>query len=341
MLIAIFGPTTGWVGKTITFENDAFVLQDHGPISASDVMNYDLQGHLVWANDGTRAWVGSQAAAGTTSKSGALPKEAKFKFVNYDGGMSSHHIAEPWGTLVLPSNGDQWELHWGPESKVYSHGGLANHSIDIEATGPSSCRVLIRDIQKPLEAASFELPENAATELETALKERESRVAPSRAKIVPGFSATTATTGAKPLAAPVTQTPRASSFTPSTAAESRPRLAPKPASARMKTHLTKEGKWGRVCIVSLGVTVVSFIAMCCSFAFSPSNVPSQAWLERLAATGWPHSMQQAAIGSYMINPPTNFWSNIGAPAMVIGALATCVFVACLVHFGAKPKAAAA
>lgn len=61
MLIATFGPSTGWLGKTITFENNTFVLQDHGPITASDVMHYDEQGHLEWANDGTRAWVGSFA----------------------------------------------------------------------------------------------------------------------------------------------------------------------------------------------------------------------------------------------------------------------------------------
>jgi hypothetical protein len=61
MLIATFGPTTGWVGKTITFENDTFVLQDHGPISASDVMQYDQQGHLVWGNDQARALVEAKA----------------------------------------------------------------------------------------------------------------------------------------------------------------------------------------------------------------------------------------------------------------------------------------
>ena len=45
MLIATFGPSTGWLGKTIVFENNIFVLQDHGPISAGDVMRYDQQGH--------------------------------------------------------------------------------------------------------------------------------------------------------------------------------------------------------------------------------------------------------------------------------------------------------
>jgi len=61
MIIATFGPTTAWAGKTVTREGDVFTLEGHGPITAADVMEYDRQGHLVWANDGMRAWVGSQA----------------------------------------------------------------------------------------------------------------------------------------------------------------------------------------------------------------------------------------------------------------------------------------
>ena len=62
MLIATFGPTTAWAGKTITREGDAFVLEGHGLISADDVMEYDRQGHLLWVNDGARAMVGSKAS---------------------------------------------------------------------------------------------------------------------------------------------------------------------------------------------------------------------------------------------------------------------------------------
>lgn len=61
MLIATFGPSTAWSGKTITREGDAFVLEGHGSISAGDIMEYDRQGHLLWVNDGARAWVGSKA----------------------------------------------------------------------------------------------------------------------------------------------------------------------------------------------------------------------------------------------------------------------------------------
>ena len=63
MIIATFGPSTGWAGKTITREGDVFTLEDHGPISAGDVMEYDRQGQLAWANEGTRGWVGAKAAA--------------------------------------------------------------------------------------------------------------------------------------------------------------------------------------------------------------------------------------------------------------------------------------
>jgi hypothetical protein len=70
MLVATFGSTTGWVGKTITHENGTFTLQDHGPITAAAVMEYDRQGHLLWPNEGTRAWVGGLARMGQSSPVG-------------------------------------------------------------------------------------------------------------------------------------------------------------------------------------------------------------------------------------------------------------------------------
>ena len=61
MLIATFNSTTGWVGKTISFEGNHFVLEAHGPITASDVLEYDRQGQLDWAYDGLGEWVASVA----------------------------------------------------------------------------------------------------------------------------------------------------------------------------------------------------------------------------------------------------------------------------------------
>ena len=71
MLIATFGPATGWNGKTITREGDAFILEGHGPISAADIMEHDRHGNLVWTNDGTRAWVGAKAAGARAAQATA------------------------------------------------------------------------------------------------------------------------------------------------------------------------------------------------------------------------------------------------------------------------------
>ena len=80
MEIAVFGGSTAWVGKRITLEASQFVLQDYGPISARSVMDYDAQGHLLWASESVRAWVAAQAGPalpaqgrGTTS---AAPVDA-------------------------------------------------------------------------------------------------------------------------------------------------------------------------------------------------------------------------------------------------------------------------
>jgi hypothetical protein len=61
MVIATFNSATGWAGKTITFENQQLSLEDHGPITAWAVLEYDRQGHLAWAYEGLREWVDSLA----------------------------------------------------------------------------------------------------------------------------------------------------------------------------------------------------------------------------------------------------------------------------------------
>jgi hypothetical protein len=62
MLIATFGPTTAWQGVRITWAEGVFTLEGHGTVTAADVMEYDRQSQIVWADQGTRAWVGSRAA---------------------------------------------------------------------------------------------------------------------------------------------------------------------------------------------------------------------------------------------------------------------------------------
>lgn len=80
MLIATFGPTTAWVGKTITYDGRAFLLESHGPVPAAAVLEYDRQGHLVWASEETKELVhtvAQAAAAETTVPRGPAAVEQK------------------------------------------------------------------------------------------------------------------------------------------------------------------------------------------------------------------------------------------------------------------------
>jgi hypothetical protein len=61
MVIATFGPSTGWAGKTIAYEEGTFALEGHGSITAADVLEYDREGHLSWSYAGLREWVGQVA----------------------------------------------------------------------------------------------------------------------------------------------------------------------------------------------------------------------------------------------------------------------------------------
>lgn len=63
MIIATFNSSTGWAGKTITWNDGVFTLEDHGPITAAGVMGYDQQGQLDWPYDGMREWLYGIAAS--------------------------------------------------------------------------------------------------------------------------------------------------------------------------------------------------------------------------------------------------------------------------------------
>jgi hypothetical protein len=73
MVIATFGPSTGWVGKTITYEDGRFTLEGQGPISAADVLTYDRQAHIFWAYAGLREWVQQVATSGVATVLTAQP----------------------------------------------------------------------------------------------------------------------------------------------------------------------------------------------------------------------------------------------------------------------------
>jgi competence protein ComGC len=57
MLVATFGPTTGWEGREIIWDVDRFILVGHGAVPAVGVLDYDRLGQLVWAQPELRAWV--------------------------------------------------------------------------------------------------------------------------------------------------------------------------------------------------------------------------------------------------------------------------------------------
>ena len=75
MIIATFGPSTGWVGKTVRYDDGRFILEGFGEIDVSAVVDYDRQGHLIWAYAGLREWVyetaGLPAPAGSATLAAA------------------------------------------------------------------------------------------------------------------------------------------------------------------------------------------------------------------------------------------------------------------------------
>lgn len=75
-VLATFGPTTAWVGKTITYENGQFVLEGHGPITPEAVLEYERQGHLVWAYEGLRKWVQAVASRAAVEVPAGRPVES-------------------------------------------------------------------------------------------------------------------------------------------------------------------------------------------------------------------------------------------------------------------------
>jgi len=60
MLVATFNATTGWAGREITWQDDRFILDGHGAITAADVMEYDRQGHLDWPSEEMHSWAAAR-----------------------------------------------------------------------------------------------------------------------------------------------------------------------------------------------------------------------------------------------------------------------------------------
>ena len=61
MLVATFGPATGWEGREIIWDVDRFILVGYGYVPAAGVLDYDRLAQLVWASPELRPWVAAVA----------------------------------------------------------------------------------------------------------------------------------------------------------------------------------------------------------------------------------------------------------------------------------------
>lgn len=104
MLVATFGSSTAWAGREITRESELYVLADHGPISAADVLAYERRGHLVWADESLRLSVEMDAMADAAAISEAHHRWA---------------AGEVDTVLVTPDDGEAW--HVSPDLKVSTY----------------------------------------------------------------------------------------------------------------------------------------------------------------------------------------------------------------------------
>ena len=92
MLVATFGPTTAWAGKTVTWDGNQFVLEGYGRIPGSALVDYDQQGHLQWASAELRSWAWAYAHWET---SGAAPVQAATQTRAVAQPLTT---AQPWAT---------------------------------------------------------------------------------------------------------------------------------------------------------------------------------------------------------------------------------------------------
>jgi hypothetical protein len=95
-----------------------------------------------------------------------------FPIANYDGGLkSSYPEPEPKGRLVLSSD-HRWTLDFTRERGRKSPTRTApvgRYPLVATETGPSSCRVVVRDLMDPTYGATFDLPTTSAAVFKVAL----------------------------------------------------------------------------------------------------------------------------------------------------------------------------
>lgn len=101
MLVATFGPTTGWAGREIIWDVDRFILVGHGAVPAAGVLDYDRLGQIVWAAPELRPWVAAVArweAGGRPASSG---RTVPYAGSAAGGGAAAGHRGLPAWAIVL------------------------------------------------------------------------------------------------------------------------------------------------------------------------------------------------------------------------------------------------
>jgi hypothetical protein len=96
MLVATFGPTTGWHGKQITHEAGSFILEGHGVITASDVLSYERQGQIDWAYAGLREWVEQLAQAPSAAAQPAQQQSSQVGVAGFAFALAGFLVSPLW-----------------------------------------------------------------------------------------------------------------------------------------------------------------------------------------------------------------------------------------------------
>ncbi|NLE22993.1 MAG: hypothetical protein GX624_09470 [Actinobacteria bacterium] len=130
MLIATFGPTTAWVGKTISYDDGRYTLEDFGEIGASAVVDYDRHGHLVWAYDGLREWVYQTAGEPVQSAAAAQASEAAAT----EGQGVAPSAAEAQGEGPAPAEAPPAGAEPG-SAEAHAAAEVTAQTLNVEASG--------------------------------------------------------------------------------------------------------------------------------------------------------------------------------------------------------------
>ncbi len=76
MLVATFGPASGWDGRQIYWDDGRFVLYEHGAIPAAGLLEYDRLAYLAGASAEIRSWAYSAAQWEATGETGQAVQAA-------------------------------------------------------------------------------------------------------------------------------------------------------------------------------------------------------------------------------------------------------------------------